>query len=209
VTVELEASLGIADLERRLGDPELVLHWYDFICPFCYVAQARTEILLRAGFHVVELPFQIHPETPKEGLFIGPRKGEMYERLEREARDARLALNWPPRLANSGLALSAAEWIRLHAPGTFAAFANDLFAAHFVRGEDLGDPATIDRYAVAHGIDLASLHAALADGSAASAVVASETLGRKAGVQGTPAWLVAGRLISGLQAEAEFERLAL
>jgi len=24
-----------------------VLHWYDFLCPFCYVSQSRTAILRR------------------------------------------------------------------------------------------------------------------------------------------------------------------
>jgi hypothetical protein len=31
-----------------------VLHWYDFICPFCYIAQDRNRILRDNG--VVALP---------------------------------------------------------------------------------------------------------------------------------------------------------
>jgi predicted DsbA family dithiol-disulfide isomerase len=52
------------------------------------------------------------------------------------------------------------------------------------------------------------MRAALADGSAAAAVTEAETAGRKNGVQGTPAWLLGQRFISGLQPVAEFERLA-
>ncbi len=66
----------------------------------------------------------------------------------------------------------------------------------------------IDRHASELGIDLEDLHAALADGSAAAAVKGAETIGRKHGVQGTPAWLLAQRLISGFLPAAEFERLA-
>ena len=55
----------------------------------------------------------------------------------------------------------------------------------------------------------AALNAALADGSAAAAVAEAERLGRAWGVQGTPAWLVANRLISGLLPASEFERLAV
>jgi len=58
------------------------------------------------------------------------------------------------------------------------------------------------------GIDLAGLHAALADGSAAAAVQEAETTGHKYGVQGTPAWLLNQRLITGLLPAAEFERVA-
>lgn len=30
-----------------LDDPRTVLEWYDFLCPFCYVGQYRTAILVR------------------------------------------------------------------------------------------------------------------------------------------------------------------
>jgi predicted DsbA family dithiol-disulfide isomerase len=185
-----------------------VLHWYDFLCPFCYVGQNRTAILTRYGLNVVELPFQAHPDIPASGVPAGSRVGPMYSYLEREAKEAGLALNWPSRLPNSRLALAAAEWVRRHRPDKFAQFQKDLFAAHFVSGEDLGDPAVIDRHANDLGIDLEALHAAFADGTALAAVKNSEMLGHRYGVRGTPAWLVAERLISGLLPAPEFESLA-
>ena len=66
----------------------------------------------------------------------------------------------------------------------------------------------IDRHAHWLGIDLAALHAAFADGSAAEAVTKAERIGRQYGVQGTPAWLLDRRLIAGLRPAADFERLA-
>jgi len=104
--------------------------------------------------------------------------------------------------------LAAAEWVRRYQAGAFPQFHHDLFAAHFVLGEDLEDPEVIDRHAIASGIDLASLHASLDDGSAGSSVRAAEMLGREHGVEGTPAWLLGQRLIIGLQPAEEFERLA-
>jgi len=65
--------------------------------------------------------------------------------------------------------LAAVDWTRLHQPGAFAQLRIGLFEAHFVLGEDLEDPAVIDRHAGESGIDLIDLHAALADGSAAGA----------------------------------------
>ncbi len=128
--------------------------------------------------------------------------------LEREAKEAGLPLRWPPHLPDTRRALAAAEWVRRHRPRAFPQLRRDLFDAHFVLGEDLDDPAVIDRHASESGIDLAALHAALADKSAAAAVTQSEAVGRKHGVQGTPAWLVAQQLIVGLPPAAEFERLA-
>jgi hypothetical protein len=52
------------------------------------------------------------------------------------------------------------------------------------------------------------LHAGFADGSAAEAVTEAERIGRRYGVQGTPAWVLDRRLIAGLRPAADFERLA-
>ena len=185
-----------------------VLHWYDFLCPFCYVGQSRTAILARHGMKIVELPFQAHPDIPPGGVAAGPRIGPMYSNLEYEAREAGLSLNWPARLPDTRRALAAAEWVRRHEPDRFAQFHRDLFAAHFALGEDLGSDAVICRHASDLGIDIKALRAALADGSAMASVNEAEAMGRRYGVRGTPAWLIAGHFISGLLPAQEFERLA-
>ena len=185
-----------------------VLHWYDFLCPFCYGGQSRNAILIRHGLKVVELPFQVHTDIPASGVPMDPRIGPMYSNLEREAKEAGLVLNWPSRLPDTRRALAAAEWVRQHQPDHFAQFHKDLFAAHFVFGENLGDPAVIDRHASHLGIDLEALHVALANGTALTAIKDAEALGHRHGVRGTPAWLVAQRLISGLLPSSDFEQLA-
>ena len=187
-------------------DTPQVVEWYDFICPFCYVAQARNAILVGHGVDVVERPFQIHPDIPAGGIPSGPRLGPMYAKLGREAAAAGLPLRWPRHLPNTRRALAAAEWIRLDTPDAFAAVHRDLFHAHFVLGENLEDPAVIDRYAARAGVDLALLQVALADGIAERAVAESERLGHEHGVHGTPAWLVDGHLIEGLRPAEEFEQ---
>jgi len=185
-----------------------VLHWYDFVCPFCYVGQSRTAILLDAGLEVISLPFQAHPDIPAGGLFVGPRSGPRYSMLEQQAAAAGLALHWPARIPNSRKALAAAEWVRRNQPNAFAEFHHKLFEAHFALGEDIDDQAVIDRHAANAGVDLGALHTALADGSAYAEVDRAERAGRQHGVHGTPAWLLDGRLIAGLQPAPEFQRVA-
>ena len=73
--------------DSEQDDLDIVLHWYDLLCPFCYVGQNRTTILLRHGLDVVELPFQAHPDIPPGGIPAGPRNGPICAMLEREARD--------------------------------------------------------------------------------------------------------------------------
>jgi predicted DsbA family dithiol-disulfide isomerase len=196
------------ELGRKLQDPRTVLHWYDFLCPFCYVGQDRTAILVRHGLEVIELPFQAHPDIPPGGIAAGTRSGPMYTNLQREAKEAGLPLNWPPRLPDTRRALAAAEWVRRHQPDAFPQFQKDLFTAHFVDGQDLGSPVVIERHAIDRGIDVEAMRSALADGSALADVKEAETVGRQHGVHGTPAWLIAGHLISGLLPATEFERFA-
>jgi predicted DsbA family dithiol-disulfide isomerase len=194
--------------QRNMDDPGTVLNWYDFLCPFCYIGQHRNAILMRHGLRVIELPFQAHPDIPHGGIPAGPRVGPMYAMLEREAKEAGLLLKWPMRLPNTRRALAAAEWSRRHHPRAFPQLHRELFEAHFVLGENLEDQAVIDRHASGSGIDLAALHAALADGRAAADVIEAGMIGRKYGVQGTPAWLLGEQLIMGLRSAAEFERLS-
>jgi len=197
------------DKSHCLDDPTTVLHWYDFICPFCYVGQQRNAILRSNGINVVELPFQAHPDIPLGGIPAGrQRSGQMYAMLRREAEEAGLQLNWPPRLPNTRMALAAAEWTRQHRSSSFAQFHKELFEAHFVMNEDLEEPAVIDRHAGKSGADLLALHAGLADETAMDAVTAAEMVGRKYGVRGTPAWLSAQGLIMGLRPATDFQRLA-
>jgi 2-hydroxychromene-2-carboxylate isomerase len=189
-------------------DPRTVLHWYDFLCPYSYIGQHRNAILIQRGLPVVYLPFQAYPDIPAEGLRIASRNGPLYIQLAREAKESGMHLSWSTYFPNTRGALAAAEWVRRHQPGAFAEFHKSLFEAHFVLGENVGDPAVIDRHAAELGIDIAAWHTALADGSAGAALRESEILGRKSGVKGTPAWLVAQELVTKLLPSAEFERLA-
>src|SRR3977135_337784 len=108
---ESAGTVRVADSRTSLNETEVWL-LFDFICPFCYVSQDRDEILVASGFNVAELPFQAHPGIPPEGILMGPRRGPMYEELERQAKSAGLALKWPACLPNSRTALAASAWVR-------------------------------------------------------------------------------------------------
>ena len=190
-----------------IGRLKTAWHWYDFICPFCYVARSRNEILRRCGLLVIELPLQVHPEIPAEGVAMGPRSGELYEYLEREARDALLPLRWPTRLPNSRYALQVAERTRRNHLSGFAALYDQFFASHFALGEDIGDPGLVDRYAKQVGADVARLVRAMQNGCANEAVKQSEQAASEVGVASTPTWLVEGRQLNGLKSKTFFERL--
>ncbi|HUB96253.1 MAG TPA: DsbA family protein [Stellaceae bacterium] len=182
--------------------------WYDFLCPFCYAGQERSAYLVKRGFQIVNLPFQIHAGLPPEGVPVGNRDGPIYALLEREIRAAGLPLRWPTRLPNTRRALAVAEWTRRHMPSAFQRLHAGLFAAHFAFGEDLGDPAIVDRHATSAGVRLGAVRAAFADGSALKALEQSEAAARRHRIRGAPAWLIGDHVISGLQRRGEFEHAA-
>jgi predicted DsbA family dithiol-disulfide isomerase len=204
----LEGAPTFPDDAKWRDAPRLVWHWYDLICPFCYVGHDRSALLEQHGLRVVDLGFEIHPETPAGGRFVGPRQGPMYEALEREAKRAGLPLRWPDRITNSRRALAAVEWVRQAQPDRAREFRGALFRAHFAGEQDISDEKIILRHAVDSGVSVAELTAALSAGSADELLVRSERTGRRLGVNSTPSWLLSGRLVRGLLAREELEELA-
>lgn len=194
-------------MSERCDAERTVLHWYDFACPFSYVGQHRTALLVEAGFDIVLLPFQAHPGIPPGGAPMRFGHGPRHAMIERQARAVGMQLRWPRRIPHSRSALAAAEWARLNQPDAFPELHRRLFDAHFVFGEDIDDQAVVDRHALSAGVDVGRLRAALSDGGAAASVAQAEWVARHRGVDGTPAWLVDGRLMVGLQPARDFARL--
>ncbi|TXR46497.1 DsbA family oxidoreductase [Phyllobacterium endophyticum] len=202
------SSNSMATVIGGPADRLTVLHWYDFICPFCYVAQARNRLLAERGFALTDLAFEIHPEIPPRGQYVGPRSGKMYANLEIEADKAGLPLHWPERMPNSRMALAAAEWVRRNQPDMFGNFAQSLFAAHFADRADIGSQDVVEDRARESCVRVEDMVRALADKSAFAFVGETELLGRREGVQSTPSWLIGGRIVAGLLSNDVFIQVA-
>ena len=204
----MEQRVAIRGTVTAAVPARLAWAWYDFLCPFCYAGQVRSAFLVKRGFRVVNLALQIHQGIPRGGIPIGHRDGPIYALLEREIRAAGLPLRWPERLPDTRRALAAAEWTRRTTPSAFARLHASLFAAHFALGEDLGNPAVVDRHAAEAGVRLGAMRAALADGTALAALAQAEAAARRYRVRGAPAWKIGDHVIYGLQRQAEFDRAA-
>jgi predicted DsbA family dithiol-disulfide isomerase len=176
-----------------------VEHWFDVICPYCYIAQDRNRILRERGIQVVEHGLQIHPEIGPGGTPAGPRTGPAYEFLAREAAAAGLPLRWTERIPYSRPALAAFEWLRASHPEAADRFASAVFATYFADGRDIESADLLSTLAEEAGGDAAGLRAALVSGAANDALVRSEVLGHGYGVDSTPTWVAGGRRVSGLR----------
>jgi predicted DsbA family dithiol-disulfide isomerase len=187
---------------------EPVLHWFDFVCPFCYVAQDRNRILRDSGVPVVELPVQIHPEIGPGGRPAPPRTGPMYDRLLHEAADAGLELHWSDRIPYSRLALAAAEAVRINEPHGHVAFVAAVFHAYFAEGRDIENPSVLASCAEAVGIDPFIFGYQVGSGMADKELRYAEALAREHDVTAAPTWLVGGRLVVGLRSRGFFAGVA-
>jgi predicted DsbA family dithiol-disulfide isomerase len=183
-------------------------HWFDFICPFCYVGQDRNRILRAHGIEVVDHPMQIHPEIGPGGALAGPRVGPTYDFLAAEAESAGLPLVWRDRIPFSRPALSAYVWLRKLSPEVAEDFATRIFDAYFGHGEDIEPEELLLQIATGAGADSVDLHAALS-GSTADDLLAEELRSAaEHGVRGTPYWSADGQAVSGLRPRTWFESWA-
>lgn len=186
-----------------------VLHWFDFICPFCYIAQDRNRILRDAALSVIELPMQIHAEIARGGAPAPPRTGPTYDYLVEEAHEAGLELNWSERIPYSRFALTAAEAVRINEPEYHRAFNAAVFDAYFVRGEDIEDWAVISKCAEAVGVEPFTFKYSMTSGIADNELRFVEQQAREHHVLATPSWVVNGdHLIAGLRPRAFFVTLS-
>ena len=165
--------------------------WSDYICPWCYLGQDRTALLESLGVTVVARPFELHPETPIGGIPLGRR----YSRIAAACEELGLPFNTPPVLSNSRRALLAAEWVRINAPDRFDDVHRAFFRAYFVEQQDIGDAAVVEDIAGDVELEETLLRDAMEEAY-------------DAGIGGTPAWLVDGRLlIPGVQDRSYYERM--
>jgi predicted DsbA family dithiol-disulfide isomerase len=192
-------------LNRRHPDPRRIWHWYDFRCPYCYVAQPRLAALRAAGLCPQMLPYPVPIDVGLPLLFDRRRRGSTRRLIERAARDAGLPLQWPTRAPDTRRALAVTEWVRQYQPDLAGSLYRRLFEAQFARGEDLGDHQVVDTLAEQVGVDISHVRAALLDGTAEHAVAGCVSVADRYGVTGPPAWLIGERVVNGLPQTSVFD----
>jgi predicted DsbA family dithiol-disulfide isomerase len=164
----------------------------DYICPWCYIVTTRVA-RMEAEYlvEVVWWPFELHPETPKEGVRVEAliaRRGEAYEahrrRLKEYAAEVGVQLASNRVVANSHRALELAEFAR--GRGCFKQVHDALFRAYFVEAQDIGDPAVLLGIAAGAGLDPAEFERSMARGEFAGLVDRATAEARQRGFTSTP-----------------------
>ena len=194
----------------------------DFVCPWCYIGKTR---LAAAAALVLEqhpqtrfqfnwLPYFLNPDTPPAGepyrAFLEAKFGgaravdKMHEKVADAGRDDGVNFDFA-RIAKRPNTLRAHRLVYRaqslgHRPAEIEALVERLFSAHFQRGEDIGDVATLAAIAAECGDVKDDVSAYLESDEDAKKVKSLAAKVGKLGVDGVPFFIIQRRLtVAGAQ----------
>ena len=195
-----------------MSQPKLkVIAYSDYICPFCYIGYHRIEQLKKEyNLDIEWRPFEIHPETPKEGALIEDLpfpKGYLemaFANVKRLADQDGLTLKFSGKLPNSRLALYISEFARKE--GKFKEFHRLVLDAYWLEGKDIGDKSLLLALAESVGLNKREIESYLDSDEPFKTVQQSLKELRRYGINGVPAFLIENRLIFGAQPYDVFKK---
>ncbi|MFX0012776.1 MAG: DsbA family protein [Candidatus Hermodarchaeota archaeon] len=198
---------------NQISQPKVkVIAYSDYICPFCYIGYHRIEQLKKEyNLDVEWRPFEIHPETPKEGALteeLSFPKGYLemaFANVRRLADEEGLTLKFTGKLSNSRLALYISEFARKK--GKFEAFHKLVLEAHWLEGKDIGDKSLLLTLAESVGLNKNEIESFLDTDEPFKALQKALIEVRSYGINGVPAFIIENRLVFGAQPYTVFKNV--
>jgi predicted DsbA family dithiol-disulfide isomerase len=137
--------------------------------------------------------FELHPETPPEGMLLSVRfKGydlsSFYEQLRQRGKEVGVVFGTHTLLSNSRLALMASEYAR--DLGRYDLFHEKMFHVYFTEGLDIGDLKVIAGVATQSGLDEKETLVAVRDGRYASRLNEARKEATLIGLTGVPLFVI-------------------
>jgi predicted DsbA family dithiol-disulfide isomerase len=206
-----------------MQQPLSITVYSDVICPWCYVGKRRLEAALAepgmpAPVRLAWRPFELNPDMPAEGVerkvyrarkFGAARSAELDARMLAIGREVGIAFAFDhmERTPNTRLA-HRLIW-EADRQGRQEAVVDQLFAAYFEQGLDIGRADVLAQIAAATGLEASGTAQALAGSESLQAVSGLEQQGYAMGIQGVPFFVLLGKYaVEGAQPPA-FWREAL
>lgn len=184
----------------------------DLICPWCRIAEARLDGVLKALPEDVEvnvnwLPFELNPDMPVQGM---DRMTYRSAKFGSWAYSQQLDAHTEEAAAEDGVVFNYAAIKRV--PNTLAAHRliwlagqskrqttviESLFRAYFQQGKDIGDREVLTDIAAEAGMDRQKVKAFLAGHEGEAEVVQMEDFARRSRINSVPYFNIGGTHISG------------
>jgi predicted DsbA family dithiol-disulfide isomerase len=188
--------------------PLSLVMFSDFICPFCYIGfETIRKLKPEFGFEIEWRGFQIHPEWPAEGIAASEyRRGMdpetrrlMWGRIANLAESVGLEMKSPALLANSRMALEAAEFAAEVGKGE--AFEERVFRAYFDQNLNIGSRTVLGELAAEVGLDRDALDLALVTERYQGRLKHNALVAHERGVDGVPTFFIGNYPLVGAQSE--------
>jgi predicted DsbA family dithiol-disulfide isomerase len=180
----------------------------DFICPFCYIGfETVRKLKPEFSFALEWKGFQIHPEWPAAGMAAAEyRRGMdpetrrmMWARIASLGETVGLEMKSPELLANSRLALEAAEFAK--ECGKAEIFEERIFRAYFNENLNIGSQGVLGELAAEVGLDRDELNLALESNRYERRLNDNALAAHERGVDGVPTFFVGDYPLVGAQSE--------
>ncbi len=174
--------------------------FYDYNCPFCYIASRRLAVLSQEfELSINWKGIEIHPEFPPEGVKTGKsfRSLLLRETIDEAAGEDGVEIRPPGFAANSRLALEASEVAKTW--GHFEAFHNAVYERYFGEGLNIGDIDVLISIGERAGIDRKVLTDSLARRTMRGAVESNQREAEEHMVLGVPTLIFGGFPVHGCQ----------
>jgi predicted DsbA family dithiol-disulfide isomerase len=175
----------------------------DYICPFCFIGKRRAEKLAEdLPVRPIWKGFEIHPETPLEGVplssFMPGVISNLEGRIRALAEEIELDMKMPEKLSNSRLALMGGEFAR--EAGKLDEYHEAVFSAYFQQARDIGDINVLLEIAAEIGLDLDSFRNSLEGNEHSPALRDSVRRAHSLGLSGVPSYVFGeGNIVVGAQ----------
>lgn len=189
----------------------------DTVCPWCYIGKRRLaralEMRPEVEFDVQWRPYRLDPSVPKGGVDRrtymrnkfgdGPNVQAMGEALKAEGLKEGIAFAFD-EIERRPDTLDSHRLIRWAAAvGLQDAVVERLFAAYFIEGRDIGDPAVLEFLAADAGMDSIEVAELLGGDTDLAAVEREAKLAGEMGITGVPTFIFANRFVLSGAREAE------
>jgi predicted DsbA family dithiol-disulfide isomerase len=162
--------------------------------------------------HAEWLPFEIHPETPPEGIplikmFPRADVDGMTKRLNSMGAPFGLTFQKIVNISNSRLSLEAGEFAKEQ--GRFDEFHHAVFETYFSQRKDIGGMVILEQIGKGSGLDTAALRSALEAGKYRKQLVKVKEAAAGLSVTAAPTFIInnADRIVGAQPIEVFRERL--
>lgn len=179
----------------------------DTICPWCFIGKRRLERALaekpQPQISFRWRAFQLNPTMPRGGmdrrkyleLKFGGKEGaaQVYDAVEAAGREEKIDFAFD-RMQRAPNTVDSHRLIRFaEGKGLQDAMVETLFQRYFLRAEDIGDRTVLTEAAKEAGLDEDEAAAFLASEELHDEIVHEDEAARRAGVNGVPCFIFAGR----------------